>query len=39
MNFVAVKMRTGDRAKYLSLIFAISFASMLMAHQASILPA
>jgi putative ABC transport system permease protein len=36
MNFVAVKMLTGDRAKYLGLIFTISFASMLMAHQASI---
>jgi len=29
-------MLTGDRAKYLGLIFTISFASMLMAHQASI---
>jgi putative ABC transport system permease protein len=36
MNFVAIKMLTGDRAKYLGLIFTISFASMLMAHQASI---
>lgn len=36
MSFVAVKMLTGDRAKYLGLIFAISVASMLMAHQASI---
>lgn len=36
MNFVALKMLTGDRAKYLGLIFAIGFSSMLMAHQLSI---
>ena len=36
MNFVAIKMLTGDRAKYLGLVFTIGFASMLMAHQASI---
>jgi putative ABC transport system permease protein len=36
MNFVALKMLTGDRAKYLGLIFAIAFSSFLMAHQASI---
>ena len=36
MNFVAVKMLTGDRTKYVGLIFAISVPSMLMAHQASI---
>ena len=36
MNFVALKMLTGDRAKYLGLIFTIAFASFLMAHQASI---
>jgi putative ABC transport system permease protein len=36
VNFVAIRMLTGDRAKYLGLIFAIGFASMLMAHQASI---
>jgi putative ABC transport system permease protein len=36
VNFVAVKMLTGDRSKYVGLIFAISVASMLMAHQASI---
>jgi putative ABC transport system permease protein len=36
MNFVALRMLTGDRAKYLGLVFTISFASMLMAHQASI---
>jgi putative ABC transport system permease protein len=36
MSFVAIKMLTGDRSKYVGLIFAISVASMLMAHQASI---
>jgi putative ABC transport system permease protein len=36
MNFVAWKMLTGDRAKYLGLIFTIAFASFLIAHQASI---
>lgn len=36
MNFVALKMLTGDRAKYLGLIFTIAFASFLIAHQASI---
>ena len=36
MNFVALKMLTGDRAKYLALIFTIAFASFLIAHQASI---
>jgi len=36
MNFVALKMLTGDRAKYLGLIFAIAFSSFLIAHQASI---
>lgn len=36
MNFVALKMLTGDRAKYLSLVFTIAFASFLLAHQVSI---
>jgi len=36
MNIVALKMLFGDRAKYIGLIFAISFSAMLMAHQASI---
>ena len=36
MNFVALKMLTGDRAKYVGLIFTIAFASFLIAHQASI---
>jgi len=36
MNFVALKMLTGDRAKYLGLIFAIAFASFLLENQSSI---
>src|SRR2546426_11032640 len=36
MNFVAWKMLVADRAKYFSLIFAIAFASFLLANQISI---
>lgn len=36
MYFVALKMLTGDRAKYLGLIFTIAFASFLLANQTSI---
>jgi putative ABC transport system permease protein len=36
MNFVSWQMLTGDRAKYLGLIFAIAFSTFLMSHQASI---
>ncbi|NJD62148.1 MAG: FtsX-like permease family protein [Deltaproteobacteria bacterium] len=36
MNFVALKMLTADRAKYFGLIFAIAFASFLLANQVSI---
>src|SRR5215471_3786428 len=36
MNFVALKMLVSDRAKYFSLIFAIAFASFLLANQISI---
>jgi len=36
MNWVALNMLTGDRAKYIGLIFAISFSSFLIAQQASI---
>ena len=36
MNWVALNMLTGDRAKYLGLIFAISFSSFLITQQASI---
>jgi putative ABC transport system permease protein len=36
MNFVAWQMLTGDRAKYLGLIFAIAFSTFLMSQQTSI---
>ena len=36
MGWVALKMLTGDRAKYLGLVFGVAFASMLMSHQVSI---
>src|SRR5215831_10549721 len=36
MNWVALRMLTGDRAKYLALIFAISFSAFLIAQQVSI---
>lgn len=36
MNRVALQMLIGDRAKYLGLIFGISFATLLMAQQTSI---
>ncbi|MCI0586335.1 MAG: ABC transporter permease [Planctomycetes bacterium] len=36
MNLIALKMLFGDRAKYFGLVFAIAFASMLIAHQTSI---
>src|SRR5262250_2452810 len=36
MNFIALKMLTGDRAKYLGLIFAIAFATLLLENQTSI---
>jgi hypothetical protein len=36
VDFVAVKVLTGDRTKCVGLIFAISVASMLMVHQVSI---
>ncbi|HTS66658.1 MAG TPA: ABC transporter permease [Candidatus Acidoferrales bacterium] len=36
MNFIALQMLLGDRAKYLGLIFAIAFSSFLMSHQSSI---
>jgi putative ABC transport system permease protein len=36
MNFVALRMLTGDRAKHVGLIFAIAFSSFLIAQQASI---
>lgn len=36
MRGVALKMLTGDRAKYLGLVLAIAFATMLMSQQVSI---
>src|SRR6266849_4123245 len=36
MNFVAWKMLTGDRAKYLGLIFTIAFCTFLLENQTSI---
>jgi putative ABC transport system permease protein len=36
MNWVALQMLTGDRAKYLGLIFTIAFSSFLIAQQLSI---
>jgi len=36
MNFVALKMLMGDRAKYFGIILGLAFASMLITQQASI---
>ena len=36
MNWIALKMLTGDRAKYLGLVFGVTFATLLMAQQLSI---
>jgi len=36
MNFVAVKMLVGDRAKYLGIILGITFASLLITQQSAI---
>src|ERR1051326_2684166 len=36
MNFVALKMLTGDRAKYFGLVFAIAFSTFLLQNQTSI---
>jgi putative ABC transport system permease protein len=36
MNFVALRMLTGDRAKYLGLIFAVAFSTFLLENQTSI---
>jgi putative ABC transport system permease protein len=36
MNFIAIKMLMGDRAKYLGLIFAIAFSTFLLENQSSI---
>ena len=36
MNFVAIRMLTGDTAKYLGLIFAVAFSTFLLENQTSI---
>jgi putative ABC transport system permease protein len=36
VNFVALRMLTGDRAKYFGLIFAIAFCTFLLENQSSI---
>src|SRR5271157_5064119 len=36
MNFVALKMLVGDRAKYLGILMGLTFASLLMTQQAAI---
>lgn len=36
MNFVAIRMLMGDTAKYIGIIFGITFASLLMTQQAAI---
>ncbi len=36
MNWVALKMLTGDRSKYFGIVFGVSFAALLMTQQASI---
>ena len=36
MNWVAWKMLTGDRVKYLGIVFGVAFGSLLIAHQTSI---
>jgi putative ABC transport system permease protein len=36
MNWVALRMLTGDRSKYLGILFGVAFASLLIAHQVSI---
>jgi putative ABC transport system permease protein len=36
MNWIALKMLTGDRSKYFGLIFGVSFATLLMSQQTSI---
>lgn len=36
MNWLALRMLTGDRGKYLSLIFSVAFATLLMTQQVSV---
>jgi putative ABC transport system permease protein len=36
MNWIALKMLTGDRSKYFGLVFGVTFATLLMSQQLSI---
>ncbi len=36
MTWIALKMLTGDRAKYFGIIFGVAFSSLLISHQISI---
>lgn len=36
MSWIALKMLTGDRTKYLGIVFGVAFASLLISHQISI---
>jgi hypothetical protein len=36
VNFVALRMLTGDRAKYFGLVFAVAFCTFLLENQTSI---
>jgi putative ABC transport system permease protein len=36
MNWIALRMLTGDRSKYVGLIFGVTFATLLMSQQVSI---
>jgi len=36
MNWVALRMLTGDKAKYMGIIFGVSIAALLMAQQSAI---
>jgi len=36
MNWIALKMLTGDKTKYLGIVFGVSFAALLMAQQSAI---
>ena len=36
MNWVALKMLTGDRAKYLGIVFGMAFATLLMSQQVAL---
>ena len=36
MNFIAIKMLVGDRAKYIGIIIGLTFASLLITQQSAI---